>query len=127
MCSPLEKMAQIAELVRTKKEMEEARQAEVERATQIFRSNIGLMLIECNQAGVGQNALGDLIGTSSQNIANWREGTEPRLSHLFLLRQVWGMDFMDPIKEGSFYRILTGQDKGLYLRRAKLKSVPSLV
>lgn len=116
----------IRELVTSRQEIEAARAEADQELKQVFRLNVGLMIVECNQAKMTQGALAEMIGTSSQNLANWRDGTEPSLSQLGRLERAWGLDFTIPIAEGKFFRILTGQDKGLYLKRRILTMVPEV-
>lgn len=120
-------MAMIQDMVASRQEIEAARAEADTEVKNTFRQNVGLMIIECNQAKLTQGGLAEMIGTSSQNLANWRDGIEPSLVHLKRLERAWGLDFTVPIDEGKFFRILTGQDKGLYLGYGSLISVPDLV
>lgn len=118
-------MVQVAELVQSKA----AQKAEEERLDQealdIFRDNVAKMILECHEAGHSVLEISQWIGVDRQNIYNWRNKTEPTLTSLSRLRRLWnGMDFMEPVEKGTFFRILTGKDTGLYRKYRHLKAVP---
>ena len=105
MTGPTEPLnAQISDMARRTTEIS----IEDRRVLQVFRDNIGMMMRECREGKFTVSDLSGWLGVDRQNIYNWRDGTEPHLRHLDRLRRLWGLDFTQPIEEGSFSRLLPG-------------------